>query len=499
MNRMLSCAILSSSLLAIAPAYSQDPCKADVNKDGSVDPADQSSWVAAYNAMDEAADQNSDGQVTPADWSAFIANYNAGCDTTDHDSDGIISIYENNGGTWVANYMTGTDPMNPDSDGDGLSDFVETRTYVYFDLTHTGTDPNIDDTDGDTIDDGDEVLGTSSGLDLPGLGANPLHKDIFIELDWHEPLSGSNPDAYQPPVGYFDILEDMFSNAPLSNPDGVDGIVVHIDMGQGGLYSGGNRVSSAHTSPISLNQISTQIQSINLDSNRVGYFYYCLYTDRSLTGGGTGQGELNGDTLAIRQTPPTNPTFGYSYYLAHELGHCMGLRHGGFEDINFKPNYNSIMNYRFATGLDVDGDGGPGDEMPDLVLDYSVGIRPVIFSDSIDESVDLYGGALGSSNYLDWNQNGILDMPYPYDITVPCGSGTSYLPCGQTCPTGCPSIPTNSNNTCTSGGNSCCANYAFGGICWAEFRDFDDWSAIRLTPLLHARASSPEIITCVLE
>ena len=31
----------------------------------------------------------------------------------------------------------------------------------------------------------------------------------------------------------------------------------------------------------------------------------------------------------------------------HELGHNLGLRHGGFEDTNYKPNYLSIMNYMF--------------------------------------------------------------------------------------------------------------------------------------------------------
>ena len=32
---------------------------------------------------------------------------------------------------------------------------------------------------------------------------------------------------------------------------------------------------------------------------------------------------------------------------AHELGHNLGLRHGGSEDINYKSNHLSIMNYFF--------------------------------------------------------------------------------------------------------------------------------------------------------
>ena len=31
----------------------------------------------------------------------------------------------------------------------------------------------------------------------------------------------------------------------------------------------------------------------------------------------------------------------------HELGHNLGLHHGGDDGVNFKPNYLSIMNYSF--------------------------------------------------------------------------------------------------------------------------------------------------------
>src|SRR5438128_225063 len=33
--------------------------------------------------------------------------------------------------------------------------------------------------------------------------------------------------------------------------------------------------------------------------------------------------------------------------LMHELGHNLGLHHGGDEDTNYKPNYLSIMNYMY--------------------------------------------------------------------------------------------------------------------------------------------------------
>jgi hypothetical protein len=55
--------------------------------------------------------------------------------------------------------------------------------------------------------------------------------------------------------------------------------------------------------------------------------------------------------------------------LMHELGHTLGMHHGGLDDVNNKPNYVSIMNYSFAfTGLVVSKNGK--DRIP-AQLDYS--------------------------------------------------------------------------------------------------------------------------------
>ena len=42
--------------------------------------------------------------------------------------------------------------------------------------------------------------------------------------------------------------------------------------------------------------------------------------------------------------------------LMHELGHTLGLRHGGADDTLYKPNYLSVMNYSFQlNGLTIAG------------------------------------------------------------------------------------------------------------------------------------------------
>lgn len=48
---------------------------ADVNRNGAVNAADFSSWVAAFNSATPRCDQNADGLCTPADFSAWIANF----------------------------------------------------------------------------------------------------------------------------------------------------------------------------------------------------------------------------------------------------------------------------------------------------------------------------------------------------------------------------------------------------------------------------------------
>ena len=133
-----------------------------------------------------------------------------------------------------------------DSDGDGLGDSLEavigtcaTDAGCGYAGTYTSQD-----TDRDGLMDGEEVLGAAgddpSGaedLSLPRFGADPLHKDLFLEVDYMSDL-GNNPFADKAAAGtLLDWVEDMiapYEDGPashLKNPDGVDGIAVHMDLG----------------------------------------------------------------------------------------------------------------------------------------------------------------------------------------------------------------------------------------------------------------------------
>jgi hypothetical protein len=68
----------------------------------------------------------------------------------------------------------------------------------------------------------------------------------------------------------------------------------------------------------------------------------------------------------------------------HELGHNLNLRHGGFEDVNYKPNYLSVMNYSFQFDWWVGKNSRP--------LDYSRWVLPLWLVASARED----GAAAGS-------------------------------------------------------------------------------------------------------
>ena len=102
-----------------------------------------------------------------------------------------------------------------------------------------------------------------------------------------------------------------------------------------------------------------EYKAMHFDPARMGIFRYSIHCHRynSPTNSSTGVAEINGDdSIVSLQNFLTFQSI--SVILMHELGHNLGLRHGGLDAVNYKPNYNSVMNYRFALpGLDIDCDG----------------------------------------------------------------------------------------------------------------------------------------------
>lgn len=311
-------------------------------------------------------------------------------------------------------------------------------------------------------------------LNLNGMSANPLRKDIFLEIDWLA-NNPSNGRSYAPQSGALDELVTAFAAAPLANPDGSTGIVVHIDAGAGlsknmggspGGLQGGDLISQAGTGahidgiffgPSSVTVPGAVVRSMDdIKDNYFGTttkrarefaFRYTVFGDRlagyTSTGwaliGASGQAELGefggtsdqtfagNDMLVTLGTFPSVQTtvkspagatvavpshFLQSQTLIHELGHTLGLRHGGNNDQtsppsnypthvagDYKPSYRSVMNYAYQFDPDSIGNlirtfSGASDSIyndwANLKLDF------VRYFDTINNSLGLTARGLST-------------------------------------------------------------------------------------------------------
>lgn len=295
-----------------------------------------------------------------------------------------------------------------DNDGDRLDNCLETDTGVFASGFDIGSDPNDKDTDGDGLGDGDEVLGTTAGLDLPALGVSPLRRDILIEYDWFDDSLDCGNHTHRPTQTSFDIVTAAFAAAPLTNPDGSTGINFIHDRGQGGELSGGNFVSDADGVLVGgVNSPEFQgYKSSHFADERRGYFHYAILPHRyNSTSSSSGQAEIFGDDLIV-SLYCANSSYNVAHTIVHELGHNLGLLHGGDDFCNYKPNYNSVMNYRYQfPGVDSNCTP-PGDG----VLDYSVGDRLVLDENDLDEN----DGVCGAPSW-DWNGNSVIESSVAFD------------------------------------------------------------------------------------
>jgi hypothetical protein len=303
--------------------------------------------------------------------------------------------------------------LGTDTDEDRLDDCYETNSGTFVSPTDTGTHPQNSDTDADGLSDGDEVLGTvagtAAGLDLAAMGASPLRRDILIEYDWFDDALECGAHSHEPTAAALAQVTAAFAAAPLSNPDGSTGINVIHDYGQGGVFSGGNLIPDADgviTGGVNGPNYA-QLKEDNFDPIRSGYFHYTIMPHRYDTdSASSGQAELPGDDMIVSLYCAGSDD-NVAHTIMHELGHNLRLRHGGTDNCNYKPNYNSVMNYRYQfPGVDSNCTP-PGNG----VLDYSYGDRIALDENDLDENL----GVCGAPGW-DWNGNSILESGVVQDI-----------------------------------------------------------------------------------
>jgi hypothetical protein len=301
-----------------------------------------------------------------------------------------------------------------DKDGDGLPDIWETTGY-----THNGVFVN-----------------------LPAMGANQNHKDIFVEIDY---MVGRQPMA-----AAITSVINAFAAVPnaqfaIPNPDGLNGITLHVNVDDSitfvndlGATVGGSYDWSAFEA----------LKTANFQAQLAPSHHYGIWANQY--GGGTSSGISRGipSNDFIVSLGAFTPVGGTQAQQAgtfmHEFGHNMGLGHGGplnlavpagQVNVNYKPNYLSIMNYAFQmSGLLKGGLFG--------TLDYSRMTLPSLNEASLNENVGLNsalantygtvwycGNAKQTGNVsngpLDWNCSTTITAGVSTDLNRTSGATTT--------------------------------------------------------------------------
>lgn len=260
-----------------------------------------------------------------------------------------------------------------------------------------------EDTDGDGLPDMWERNGLDINddgvIDLPlsQMGANPNKPDIFIEVDYmwkqipqsvFDALSDDDERALEwrtRRVEGKDILEVKLAPSAESlklvyDAFQAQGINLHIDAGSDsiefvtgkkwGALSGSNEIPYTQKLARGSNNANwIHLVNENLAVNRRNVFRHVIFCDKldegdsGVASGIPGQYIIIAEGFLVDSLLSKKDIGGATWgnynllratagTLMHELGHTLGLRHGGGDDIPYKPNYLSVMNYAYqASGL----------------------------------------------------------------------------------------------------------------------------------------------------
>jgi len=290
-----------------------------------------------------------------------------------------------------------------DLDGDGLSNELERAL---------GTRPDLQDTDGDGLLDGWEVLGVRD-TDYRGLGAKGTVPDVFVQIDW---MMAPTHDHHPRPESIQTIMDSFAST----------GINLHVDDGREEEGGEGHLLPDpwTHLIYLSLSGTFSQIRAANFADKRVGIYHYDIFAHQQSAGNcSSGVSQIRGSSFLVTlgcaggQIGSITEQAGT---FMHELGHNLGLRHGGFQDLNYKPNYRSVMNYlfqfpgtcghvRYTTGVVYTPC------FPTREYFYSFGGGVDLDETCLDETVGV------GEDPIDWNRDGVFDTCVVADINHPAG------------------------------------------------------------------------------
>ncbi len=302
---------------------------------------------------------------------------------------------------------------------------------------------NASDNDDDGIPDSAEVSGsTFAGLDLYAMGARTSQPDIFVEVDY---MNTTDPGVV-PQRAALDKVAAAFE---------AEGFSLHFDAGTRFTSSfspdaynlgAGNPVVPYSEGIAFFDKGEDyanfyEIKAESMDITRRQIFHYLVFANSQRTDGGptaVGLAEVGGNDLFV-----TLGKLGYGGDVAanfqagslmHELGHNLGLEHGGDDNTNDKPNYLSVMNYLYTlTGIGPLTGEGAGDRyllsrlgvgsyfglvnspfsgVDNFVIDYSDGSSSPLNENDLNENSGLGRGAAT----IDLNDDGETQTSLAFDL-----------------------------------------------------------------------------------
>ncbi|MET0842655.1 MAG: hypothetical protein ABWY23_02315 [Mycetocola sp.] len=300
---------------------------------------------------------------------------------------------------------------------------------------------------GVTLDPGD-----GSGpqfIDLPAMGADVNRPDVFVQLDWMADATHSHALS----AAAIKTVVDAFAASPYRSPTGSVGINLHIDAGPNSIM---NHATGATWGALSRARQLSHVANfgtamVDASNNATSYNWTAFDAVKKQSGGfiSTGRAPIFRYAISAHQlgvavnsgiarTIPgsdmilTLGTFAaltdliMAGTLMHEIGHLLGLDHGGGDAVNRKPNYVSVMNYHWQTrGLTKGGVTGivdfsniALDRLFEGALDERSGVGKNAAGVAIRRWVPGAAGAAGAyvqvadgSLPIDWNNDGVATSP----------------------------------------------------------------------------------------
>ena len=319
--------------------------------------------------------------------------------------------------------------MQPDSDGDGLLDTWETNGV---------------DADGD------------GNIDLVLPNADPNRKTVYVEIDG---MTGRVPTQ-----ATLNGVVTAFANAPVRNPDGTTGIdlVLLFDETNETLTQWAfswTPFANFKAARFGTAAERASANSVNILTAKDWTYRYCVFADRFITNTVSGLAEAPGDDFFITLggwTPAGGTVAQQQGLFMHELGHGLGLGHGGvFQDpvngpTNYKPNHLSVMNYTWTVPALVATNPNQGTYWQFWTLDFSGANWPCLDETCLNEPVGIGGrpfalvpvgpivtGAQGQQWGVLERERGAVDFGRNGNTTQTCvAANINQLPGNNGSPTG---------------------------------------------------------------